>query len=184
MGSWISTAMRSWSVPVGNVGSTHVRLHLSYVFLLICVWGLQSSMLGPRVVGRGLILVGLVLISVIAHEVAHSLVSGPSSSRLKRVLILMPLGGVSLSDESLMQQKDSVGRLPVAIVGPLVNFILGTTTAIAIKSIAPQIRPFSEPFVYAGNLPASFVVINRFLGAIHLLPAYPLDGGRVLRAEM
>ncbi len=176
--------MRSWSVPVGNVGNVHVRLHLSYVFLLICVWGLQSSMLGPRVVGRGLILVGLVLISVIAHEVAHALVSGPSSSRLKRVLILMPLGGVSLSDESLMQQKDSVGRLPVAIVGPLVNFILATTAAIAIKSIAPQIRLFSEPFVYAGNLPASFVIINLFLGAIHLLPAYPMDGGRVLRAEM
>lgn len=176
--------MRSWSVPVGKIGDVHVRLHLSYLFLLICVWGLQSSMLGPRVVGRGLVLVGLVLISVIAHELAHALVAGPSSSKLKRVLILMPLGGVTLSDESLMQQKDPVGRLRVAIVGPLVNFILALTAAIAIKTIAPQIRVFSEPFIFAGNLPASFVVINLFLGVIHLLPAYPMDGGRVLRAAM
>ena len=94
-----------------------MRLHLSYLFLLICVWGLQSPMLGPRVVGRGIILVGLVLISVIAHEVAHGLVTGPTST-LKRVLILMPLGGVTLSDENLMQQKDPVGRFRVAIVWP------------------------------------------------------------------
>src|SRR4051812_5152724 len=75
MGSWISAAMRSWSVPVGKIGDVHVRLHLSYLFLLICVWGLQSPLLGSRVVGRGLILVGLVLISVIVHELAHGLVA-------------------------------------------------------------------------------------------------------------
>ena len=63
------------------------------------------------------------LISVIAHEVAHGLVAGHSNV-LKRVLILMPVGGVSLSDENLMQQKDPVGRFRVAIVGPLVNLIL------------------------------------------------------------
>jgi CBS domain-containing protein/Zn-dependent protease len=183
MGSWISSAMRSWSVPVGKIGDVHVRLHLSYLFLLICVWGLQSPMLGARVVGRGIILVGLVLISVIAHEVAHGLVASHSST-LKRVLILMPLGGVTLSDENLMQQKDPVGRFRVAIVGPLVNLILALLALSVIKTVAPQIRIFVEPFVYAGNLPGSFVIINLFLGAIHLLPAYPMDGGRVLRTEM
>jgi CBS domain-containing protein/Zn-dependent protease len=183
MGSWISAAMRSWSVPVGKIGDVHVRLHLSYLFLLICVWGLQSPLLGSRVVGRGIILVGLVLISVIAHEVAHGLVAGHTNV-LKRVLILMPLGGVSLSDENLMQQKDPVGRFRVAVVGPLVNLILALLALSVIKSVAPHIRIFSEPFVYAGNLPGSFVIINLFLAAIHLLPAYPTDGGRVLRTEM
>jgi CBS domain-containing protein/Zn-dependent protease len=183
MGSWISAAMRSWSVPVGKIGDVHVRLHLSYLFLLICVWGLQSPLLGSRVVGRGIILVSLVLISVIAHELAHGLVTGQSSA-LKRVLILMPLGGVTLSDENLVQQKDPVGRFRIAIVGPLVNLILAVAALAVIKTVAPQIRIFSEPFVYAGNLPGSFVIINLFLAGIHLLPAYPSDGGRVMRAEM
>jgi CBS domain-containing protein/Zn-dependent protease len=183
MGSWISAVMRSWSVPVGKIGDVHVRLHLSYLFLLICVWGLQWQMLGSRVIGRGIILVGLVLISVIVHEVAHGLVAGHASV-LKRVLILMPLAGVNLSDESLMQQKDPVGRSRVAIVGPMVNLILALLAFGIIKSVAPQIHVFSEPFVYAGNLPGSFVCINLFLAAIHVLPAYPMDGGRVLRAEM
>jgi CBS domain-containing protein/Zn-dependent protease len=160
-----------------------VRLHLSYLFLLICVWGLQSPMLGPRVVGRGIILVGLVLISVIAHEVAHGLVTGPTST-LKRVLILMPLGGVTLQDENLMQQKDPVGRFRVAIVGPLTNLILALFALSVIKSVSPATHIFVEPFIYAGNLPGTFVIVNLFLAAIHLLPAYPTDGGRVLRAEM
>src|SRR3954469_2134127 len=138
MGSWISAAMRSWSVPVGKIGDVHVRLHLSYLFLLICVWGLQSPLLGSRVVGRGIILVSLVLISVIAHELAHGLVTGQSSA-LKRVLILMPLGGVTLSDENLVQQKDPVGRFRIAIVGPLVNLILAVAALAVIKTVAPQI---------------------------------------------
>ena len=175
--------MRSWSVPVGKIGDVHVRLHLSYLFLLICVWGLQWQVMGPRVIGRGIVLVGLVLISVIAHEVAHGLVAGHTNV-LKRVLILMPLGGVSLSDENLMQQRDPVGRFRVAIVGPLVNLILALLALGVIKEIAPKIHIFSEPFVYAGNLPGSFVIINLVLAAIHLLPAYPTDGGRVLRAQM
>jgi CBS domain-containing protein/Zn-dependent protease len=175
--------MRSWSVPVGRVGDVYVRLHLSYLLLLICIWGLESRMLGPRVVGRGFALTGLVLISVIAHEVAHGL-AGPRSSTLKRMLILLPIGGVMLSDENLVQQRDPVGRFRVAILGPLVNLILAVGAIGIIRSVAPQIKVFSPPFFYAGNLPAAFVTINLFLAAIHLLPAYPMDGGRVLRAEL
>lgn len=183
MGSWISAIMRSWSLPVGRIGNTYVRLHLSFLFLLFCIWGLQSPVLGPRVIGRGVLLVGLVLVSVIAHEIAHGLV-GRSSAGRKRVLILLPLGGVTLSDENPMRQEDPVGRLPVAIVGPLVNLILALAGIALIRSLAPQIHIFTEPVVYAGNLPRSFVIINLFLAAIHLTPAYPMDGGRVLRAEL
>jgi CBS domain-containing protein len=183
MGSWISAVMRSWSLPVGKIGDAHVRLHLSYIFLLICVWGLQQPALGSRVVGRGILLVGIVLISAIIHELAHALVAGPSTGR-KRVLILLPLGGVTLSDESVMQYSDPVGRFRVAIVGPLVNLILALGALSIIKTVTPQIHIFYEPFLNAANLPASFVIINLFLAAIHLLPAYPMDGGRVLRAEL
>ncbi len=175
--------MRSWSVPLGRFGAANVRLHLSYLFLLICIWGLQSPQLGARVTMRGIALVGLVLGSVIVHELAHALVA-PTSSSVRRVLILMPLGGVSISDESAIRQKDPVGRLPVAIVGPLCNFIVALVTLMVVKSIAPGVRVFTEPFLNAGNLPGSLIVINLFLGCIHLLPAYPMDGGRVLRAEL
>jgi Zn-dependent protease len=183
MGSWISAVMRSWSVPVGKIGNAHVRLHLSYFFLLICVWGLQSNALGPRVIGRGAVLVGLILISVMVHELAHGLVGDRASDR-RRVLILMPLGGVTLSDESLVQQRDPVGNFRIAVLGPLVNLILAVAAIGVIKSVAPQIRIFAEPFIDAANLPRTFVIINLFLAAIHLLPAYPMDGGRVLRAEL
>jgi CBS domain-containing protein len=83
-----------------------------------------------------------------------------------------------------MQYSDPVGRFRVAIVGPLVNLILALGALSIIKTVTPQIHIFYEPFLNAANLPASFVIINLFLAAIHLLPAYPMDGGRVLRAEL
>ncbi len=175
--------MRSWSVPVGSIGNVHVRLHLSYFFLLICVWGLNSPLLGSRVVGRGIVLVGLVLVSVIVHEVAHGL-AAMHANALKRVLILMPIGGVTLTDEDPMQQRDPGGRLGVALVGPLSNLLLAILALGITRVVAPDVHLWTAPYVYAGNLPRSFIWINLFLFVLHLLPAYPTDGGRVLRAQL
>ena len=123
------------------------------------------------------------LISVIAHEVAHGLVTGPTST-LKRVLILMPLGGVTLSDENLMQQKDPVRQVPCGHRRPAHEPDPGAVCVERDQVRFAATHIFVEPFIYAGNLPGTFVIVNLFLAAIHLLPAYPTDGGRVLRAEM
>ena len=69
MGNWAASILRSWSIPVGRIGNAHVRLHLSFFFLLAYVWMTDSKPLGNAVYGRGLALMALILLSVIIHEV-------------------------------------------------------------------------------------------------------------------
>ena len=183
MGTWISSIMRSWSVPLGRVGNVHVRLHLSFLLLLIVVWSLEADKLGRAVVGRGISLVALIFVSVVVHEVAHGFAS-LHAEMPQRVLILMPIGGVTLMEGNALQLKDPVGRIRVALVGPLSNLFLACAGYIFVVTTLPHVRVWSAPFIYAGNLPRSFIWLNLFLAMLHILPAYPTDGGRVLRAEL
>lgn len=183
MGTWLSAVMRSWSVPVGRIGNVHVRLHLSYLFLLLMVWALDAKPLGPAVFSRGFALVGLILISVIFHELAHGLI--PVHGDLpQRVLILMPIGGVTLMEENAMQLKDPVGRFGVAVVGPLSNLLLAAVGYLFAVSVLHVGNLAAPPYVFSGNLPRAFVWINVFLCLLHLVPAYPTDAGRVFRAQL
>lgn len=181
MGTWISSITRSWSFPVGRIGDVHVRLHLTFVLLLIYVWTTEWDPLGERVLGRGLAFVGIVLGAVIVHEIAHGLVS-MRQKLPQRMLILMPIGGVSLMDDSTGQYRDPVGTPLVAFAGPVANLLLAAAAALIVPQVIHGFRVVAPPYVGCGNLPRTFIWINVFIGVINLLPAYPLDAGRLLRA--
>jgi Zn-dependent protease/CBS domain-containing protein len=173
--------MRSWSVSAGRVFGIDVRVHLTFVFLLIYVWMTEASGLGAAGVGRGLALVGLVLASVLLHELAHMLAALqqrlPASS-----VVLLPIGGVNLLQEPLRQKLDPNHELRIALAGPLINLLMAFLSAAVVLSVAPEAALWKQPFVYSGNLPRSLFWINIFLGVFNLLPAYPADGGRMVRA--
>jgi CBS domain-containing protein len=70
----------------------------------------------------------------------------------------------------------------IALTGPLVNLVLAMITAAIIFPLVPGANLWHWPFLQASNLPRSLVWANLYLAGINLLPAYPLDGGRILRA--
>ena len=103
--------MRSWSFPAGRIFGIDIRVHLTFVFLLIYVWMTEASSLGASGVGRGLALVGLVLASVLLHEMAHMLAT--LQQRLPaRSVVLLPIGGVSLLQEPVAAEARSQPRTP------------------------------------------------------------------------
>jgi CBS domain-containing protein len=183
MGTWLSSVMRSWSVPLGRIGDVHVRIHLSFLFLLLVVWSFDAKQLGPAVIGRGFSLVALIFASVVVHELAHGLVSAKESLP-QRVLILMPIGGVTLMEENAMQLRDPVGRTGVALIGPLANLLLALGGFLFATAWYPSVPLDREPFIFSGNLVRSFIWVNLFLFVLHLFPAYPTDAGRLLRAQL
>jgi Zn-dependent protease/CBS domain-containing protein len=177
--------MRNWSVPAGRIFGVELRIHLTFFFLLIFVWLTESTTHGPANAGRGLALVGIIFGSVVLHELGHALV-GMRAGVPAKAIILLPIGGVTLLDET--QQPIEPGLLTwkrdirIAVAGPLVNIVIAVLAGSALLAVAPQIHLWTKPYIYSGNLPRSLVWANLGLALFNLLPAYPMDGGRVLRA--
>jgi len=177
--------MRNWSIPAGRILGVELRIHLTFFFLLIFVWLTESAARGPANAGRGLALVGIIFGSVVLHELGHALV-GMRAGVPAKAIILLPIGGVTLLDET--QHPIEPGLLTwkrdirIALAGPLVNIVIAVVSSSVLFAVAPQIHLWTKPYVYSGNLPGSLLWCNLGLALLNLVPAYPLDGGRILRA--
>jgi Zn-dependent protease len=173
--------MRSWSIPAGRLFGVDIRIHLTFLFLLVFVWFTQSVALGTAGAMRGLALVAIIFLCVVLHELGHALVAQRSGVAV-RSIILLPIGGVTLMEDMGQRTPDSARDIRISIAGPLVNLAIAAVSGVVILLFLPQVNLWSRPLVNAANLPRALFWGNVFLGGFNLLPAYPMDGGRVLRA--
>jgi Zn-dependent protease/CBS domain-containing protein len=170
--------MRNWSIPLGRVFGVEIRLHLTFVLLLGFVWVTQTAAPHGGTPEQALALVGIILGSVVLHELGHALAAWRSDSPV-RSIILLPIGGVTLLDETARRAPG--GNLRIALAGPAANLMVAAVAGGIMVVLGPR-DLWQPPLIDASHLARTGVWINVFLGAFNLLPAYPLDGGRVLRA--
>jgi Zn-dependent protease/CBS domain-containing protein len=178
--------MRSWSIHVGRLFGVEVRLHLTFLILPVFVFWTEYSVHPSANGPRDLALVGIVLACVAAHEVGHMLVAR-RAGLIPKAVILLPLSGVTVFDESRAQPPESAAaawkrEVRIALTGPLVNLVFAMLAAAVIFATVPGAKLWEWPFFQSSNLPRSLVWANLYIAGLNLLPAYPLDGGRVLRA--
>lgn len=176
--------MRSWSIPVGRIFGTEIRLHLTFFFLLLFVWGTEGKSQDPNAALRGLGLVGIIFGSVILHELGHALVARRAGIPAKSI-ILLPIGGVTILDEAQVpaEPRNTWKRdVWIAIAGPVMNLALAGASAIILIAVIPGFQLMGHPPMHSSALLRSIVWVNLYIGLFNLLPAYPMDGGRVLRA--
>lgn len=178
--------MRSFSIHIGRLFEVEVRLHLTFLVLPIFFFVLEYRTHPNASGSRALALTGIVLACVAAHEIAHMFVAR-RAGLVAKALILLPLSGVTVFEESRTQPLQSSAAafkrdVRIALAGPLVNLLLAGLAAALISVIVPADNLWQWPFLQSGNLPRSLVWANLYLAGLNLLPAYPLDGGRVLRA--
>lgn len=163
---------------------TEFRLHVSFVFLLffVLVDSARTSISAPGEL-RGLVLAGLVVASVIVHELGHVVASARAGIPM-RGSMLTPLGGITLTDSNtLMENSRHLAReMRIASAGPLANLFMAGISGAMLLAMPVKGYLWTQPLISINALGRSFFWINLGLFAMNLLPAFPLDGGRVFRA--
>jgi stage IV sporulation protein FB len=178
--------MRSWSIPVGRLFGVEVRIHLTFFILPMFIYWTEYAVHQAANGPRDLALVGIILACVGAHECGHML-AARRIGLIPKAVILLPLTGVALYDESRVEKAQAAGPvwkrdIRLALVGPLVSLALAGVAAAALTIAGHGAELWQWPFLQAAKLPKSLVWANLYLAIFNLMPAYPLDGGRVLRA--
>lgn len=178
--------MRSWSIPIGRLFGVDVRLHLTFVILPMFVfWTEYAARQGAANGPRDLALVGIILVCVALHELGHMLASRRFGLTPKAV-ILLPITGVALYEESRTEKQASAlpwkREIWLALAGPLVNLAVAGFATAVIAASGSGIELWKWPFLQASQLTKSIVWANLYIALLNFMPAYPLDGGRILRA--
>ncbi|MDR3634097.1 MAG: site-2 protease family protein [Isosphaeraceae bacterium] len=167
----------SWSWKLGRIAGIPIYVH--WTFLILIAWVVMGHALQGHTVATTIEGVGFVLSifgCVVLHELGHALAARrygvPTAD-----ITLLPIGGVARLQR--IPEKPAE-ELVVAIAGPLVN------VAIVVLLFVLGVRPvvnLADPnhLISAGFLP-KLMEVNLFLFLFNLLPAFPMDGGRILRA--
>lgn len=133
------------------------------------IWWIDRSLFG-------MISIVLIFLCVVLHEIGHSLMARHYGI-VVRDIILLPIGGVSEMEEI---PEDPKQEISISIVGPLVSFGLAVIFYILLAATSQRIE-FGQLSIFKGNIVANLFWINLVLGIFNLIPAFPMDGGRVLR---
>ncbi len=177
--------MRSWSISVGRLFGVDVRIHLTFLILPVFIyWTDYAAHQGAASGPRDLALCGIILACVAAHEAGHMLLAR-RFGLIPKAVILLPLTGVALYDESRLEKQPSAlmwkREVRITLIGPLVNLALASLAAAAITASGSGIELWKWPFLQSANLPRSLVWANLYIALLNFMPAYPLDGGRLVR---
>lgn len=163
----------AWSLQICRVFGIPIRLHLTFVLLIgwLGFLGLQSG--NPTLF---LLSVGI-FGSVLLHELGHSVVAQRFGVRVLDITLL-PIGGLARMNVIPRQPKE---EFCIAIAGPAVNFVLGPALYVAHLAWEPYV-PWMRLMDVPGVLLGKLAYANLMLGLFNLLPAFPMDGGRIFRA--
>ena len=164
------------SLQIGRVLGIRVFVHWSFLLIVLVVVAADQGQ-GERPLFAGLLWIVAIFGSVLIHELAHCVIARRDGVVVDDILLL-PIGGVSQMREI---PKDPGEELGIAIAGPLTSLALAVGFGLATLLAGARLWP---PTLLAGSWLARLAWLNLLLGAFNLLPALPMDGGRVLRAGL
>jgi Zn-dependent protease/CBS domain-containing protein len=174
--------MRTWSIPAGRIFGVEFRIHFSFLLLLAFISFSEHAVRPNANPARGTALAAIILVCVLAHEIGHALAEKVVGAP-RRAVVLFPIGGITVFDDAKPEAATDWKRdVRVALAGPIVSLAIAGIAALVSQTFVPQAQLWPDPSLSSLNLPHAIVWANLWLAAINLLPAYPLDGGRVLRA--
>ncbi|MEF8816713.1 MAG: site-2 protease family protein [Salinibacter sp.] len=166
------------SLRVGSVAGIGIFLHWTFLLLIAAIFAyyyVQSQSLGAALSGMGLILG--VFLCVILHELGHALTARRFGVPT-RSITLYPIGGLARLERI---PSEPMKEFWIAIGGPAVNVVIAIGLAFILLLTGGTLAPEALQAPGSHAL-ASLMWINAVLAMFNMLPAFPMDGGRVLRA--
>lgn len=169
----------TWSFPIGRLFGSELRIHATF-FLLLAFVALGAYSEGGMQAALWNVLFVLALFAcVVAHEFGHALTARRYGIKTPDITLL-PIGGMAR-----MERMPDVPRheILVALAGPAVNVVIWAVLSVAFGAptdVEALTAVGGGPTVFLGQLAA----VNLFLALFNLIPAFPMDGGRVLRAVL
>ena len=163
------------SVRAFTIFGVPVRFHFTFILLLVFLLfiGVGEKQSGASTA----IYIAALFASVLLHEVGHTLVARHYGIRTTEI-VMFPIGGISTPERAPTPREE----LPIAIAGPLVNLAIAVGLAgwVAARQGFVALEKLADPT--DANLAERIALGNLILALFNLLPAYPMDGGRVLRS--
>ena len=161
-----------------------LRVHTFFLLLAVVCVGLGLNDGGPFAAGRGIAAFFILIAAVVVRETARLLVAAWMGLRL-RAILLLPIGGLFAyaNPESQETASRGGGQFALAVAGPLANCATAAALAGLFLGAGGSLDLMSRPLISSGHLLRSMVWMQAGLGLLHLLPAYPLDCGRILRTS-
>jgi len=164
-----------WSVRIGTLFGIRIELHVTFILFVIGLALMRGFSTGDP---RGALATAALLIAVfgcvVLHELGHALAARRYGIRT-RDIVLLPIGGLA----RLERMPDQPGQeIVVALAGPAVNLLI-----LLLLGLAMGHWTFTVPGTHGLALELLFV-INAYMLAFNLIPAFPMDGGRVLRGVL
>lgn len=168
-----------WSFSIGKLFGSELRVHATFFLLVVWIGISAWTSAGPV---AAIVNVGFILAlfgCVVAHEFGHALTARRFGIRTPDITLL-PIGGMARLEK--MPEKPQEEIL-VALAGPAVNIVIwaAITILLGVETRLNAIGAIEDP---AQGFLGRLAVVNLFLALFNMLPAFPMDGGRVLRAAL
>lgn len=159
------------SIKILTVFGIPIELDVSFLILIAFIYFMVFLNAIPIQLA---ILITLVFVSVLIHELSHSYMAQNYGITIDRI-VLLPIGGVAQMEDIPNNHHQ---ELIISVMGPLTNIIIAIISYTIYFGIKSMVYPLISTFIL------DFTVVNLFLALFNMIPAFPMDGGRVLRAIM
>lgn len=169
-----------WAYPVARVAGTQVRVHVTFLLLLLLIAVSAWRTGGVEGAVRGTTFILLLFLTVLLHELGH-VAAARRYGIATPYIILLPIGGIAALRSMPRQPRH---ELAVAAAGPAVNVVIALAIAAALRLYGQDPTPFAAAPGETVSLSVSLMNANIALVLFNLLPAFPMDGGRMLRAGL
>lgn len=167
-----------WSWKLGTVAGIDVYIHATFLFIIAWV-ALSSYMAAGNAIGvlEGVAFILTLFFCVVLHELGHAL-TARRFGIVTQNITLWPIGGVASLER---MPDDPKQELQVSLAGPLTSLAIALVL-FAWEAVTAGLVPVTDLTLSAGSFVERLAVANLFLAGFNLLPAFPMDGGRALRA--